>query len=157
MELIQIFSDSDKRLFDEVVILFDNYRVFYKKSSDMGLARKFLTARLQANESIIFAVFNEQDGSPKGIGFTQLYPTYSSARAAKNWILNDLYVDEMYRGKGIGKLLIEHVLGFAKADGSIYVQLETATDNYSAQRLYDKIGFQRQNPDTEFLMYRKTL
>jgi len=133
-----------------VIGLFDKYRVFYKKDSDVNLAEQFIKTRLGNNESVIF-VSLEAD---QPIGFTQLYPKYSSVSAVKNWILNDLYVDSNYRKQGIGEALIKKVMDFAKSDGAAYVQLETAVDNYTAQSLYEGIGFQKHEPDTEYFLYR---
>ena len=136
-----------------VVNLFDNYRLFYKQTSDLALAKDFLTERLKNNESVIFVVLDNE----KPIGFTQLYPTYSSVRAIRNWILNDLYVDEDYRKQGIGKILIDAAMDFGISTGAKYVQLETAVDNYGAQHLYESIGFAKQLLGTEFITYRKTV
>lgn len=133
-----------------VISLFDKYRVFYKKHSDFDLADRFIKTRLSKNESVIFVAL---DGDLP-IGFTQLYPKYSSVSAIKNWILNDLYVEPNYRKQGIGEVLIKTAMDFAKSDGAIYVQLETAVDNYTAQSLYEGLGFQKQAPDTEFFLYR---
>jgi ribosomal protein S18 acetylase RimI-like enzyme len=136
-----------------VVNLFDSYRVFYKQASDLTLAEHFLNDRLTNNESVIFVVL-END---KPIGFTQLYPTYSSVRTVRNWILNDLYVDGDYRKQGVGKILIDAAMDFGRSAGANYVQLETAVDNYNAQHLYESIGFVKQLPGNEFIMYRKTV
>jgi len=133
-----------------VIGLFDKYRVFYKKDSDIGLAERFIKTRLGNNESVIFVALEGDQPT----GFTQLYPKYSSVSAVKNWILNDLYVDSNYRKQGIGEALIKKVIDFAKSDGAAYVQLETAVDNYTAQSLYEGIGFQKQGPDTEYSLYR---
>lgn len=133
-----------------VADLFDKYRVFYEKDSDINLAEQFIKTRLGNNESVIFVVL---DGELP-IGFTQLYPKYSSVSAVKNWILNDLYVEPSYRKQGVGETLIKTAMDFAKGDGATYVQLETAVDNYTAQSLYEGIGFQKQAPDTEFFLYR---
>jgi ribosomal protein S18 acetylase RimI-like enzyme len=143
---------------DLVVDLFDKYRVFYKQPSDIARAVKFLSERLLNNESIIVAAVEEQvDGIVTSKGFTQLYPKYSSARTVKNWILNDLYVDAPYRKQGIGKMLIDYAMNFARDNGSEFVQLETAFDNYTAQGLYESIGFVRQAPSEDFLLYKITV
>lgn len=134
----------------KVIGLFDKYRVFYKKDSDIGLAEKFIKTRLDNNESVILVAL---DGNLP-VAFTQLYPKYSSVSAVKNWILNDLYVEPGYRKQGIGEALIKTAMDFAKSDGATYVQLETALDNYAAQSLYEGIGFQKQEPDAEFFLYR---
>jgi len=135
---------------DLVIGLFDKYRVFYKKNSDVGLAEQFIKTRLSNNESVIFVALDGEVPT----GFTQLYPKYSSVSAVKNWILNDLYVEPNNRKQGIGEALIKTAMDFAKGDGATYVQLETAVDNYTAQSLYETIGFQKQEPDTEYFLYR---
>jgi ribosomal protein S18 acetylase RimI-like enzyme len=139
------------------VDLFDQYRVFYNQPSDKILADNFLKARLENNESVVFVALESSNGEDLPVGFTQLYPTYSSVRAVKNWILNDLYVAADHRKKGIGEQLIQAAMQFAKADGAQYVQLETAIDNYNAQRLYETIGFVKQQPETDYYVYRIAL
>ena len=134
-----------------VADLFNKYRMFYKQEDNISLAESFLTARLTNRESVIFVILAE---SVKPVGFTQLYPKYSSVRAVKNWILNDLYVDEHYRKQGIGAKLIETAMDFARADGSKFVQLETAVSNITAQNLYESIGFVKQLHDDEFYVYK---
>src|SRR3569833_1008080 len=133
-----------------VIDLFDKNRQFYEQQSDINLAQRFINERLQKNESEIFVAMIED----KPAGFTQLYPKYSSVSASKNWILNDLYVDSNYRKQGIGEVLIKTAMEFAKEEGATYVQLETAVDNYTAQRLYEAIGFEKQEPETEYLLYK---
>jgi ribosomal protein S18 acetylase RimI-like enzyme len=135
--------------------LFNQYRIFYSQFSDIGMAKAFLDERLQHNESIIFVATDRN--TQQAIGFTQLYPKYSSVRLTKNWILNDLYVDENYRKQGVGEKLIKAAMDFAKAQGSTFVQLETAVDNYTAQHLYESIGFVKQENDEEFFLYKIAL
>ncbi|MGH8426671.1 MAG: hypothetical protein ACRES7_01640 [Gammaproteobacteria bacterium] len=75
---------------DALAPLFDAYRSFYGRKSDLYGARTFLEERLQREESIIFLA--ELDSQPAG--FTQLYPLFSSVNMSRIWILNDLYVTE---------------------------------------------------------------
>ena len=147
MEIIRI---NNKQV-DLVADLFDKYRVFYKKESDIEFGRQFIQARLDNNESIIFVALDTDKSTP--VGFTQLYPTYSSVRVVKNWILNDLYVDKEYRKQGIGEKLIQNAMNFAKENNAKFVQLSTAVDNYTAQSLYEQIGFKKQEPETDFYTY----
>lgn len=136
---------------DHVIELFDQYRVFYKQPSDIVLASAFIRERLANNESVIFVAF---DDAGTAIGFTQLYPKYSSARAVKNWILNDLYVEPGHRKQGVGEKLIKAAMDHGIQTGSKFIQLETAKDNYTAQSLYKAIGFIEQGPDEEFLLFK---
>ena len=137
-----------------VILLFNAYRVFYKQEPDLALAETYIKARLQNNESVIFVALADVDGIQVPAGFTQLYPRLSSVRAAKNWLLNDLYVDAGYRKQGIGEALIKAAMDFARNDGATFVVLETAVDNYTAQSLYEAIGFVKQKSDGSFFTYQ---
>jgi len=140
-----------------VIDLFDKYRIFYKQQSDIILANDFIRMRLDNNESVIFVALISDNDKLLPIGFTQLYPKFSSVRAVKNWILNDLYVEEEFRKKGIGEKLIKTAIDFSKENKAQFLELSTAIDNYTAQRLYEQIGFIKQMPDNEFYSYRISL
>ena len=137
-----------------VIELFDKYRMFYQQPSNIELAKKFIQTRLDNNESVIFVAIVKDENQIVPIGFTQLYPKFSSGKAIKIWILNDLYVEPKYRKQGTGENLIKTALKYAKKDGASYVELSTAVDNYNAQSLYESIGFIRQNPSTDFFSYK---
>jgi len=86
---------------DALVPLFDAYRVFYRKTSDPELARTFLAERLSRNQSVVFLALR---GNGAAVGFTQLYPSFSSAAAAPVFILNDLFVAPDARRNGRGSV-----------------------------------------------------
>lgn len=146
MKLVRINRTQGNLVFE----LFDKYRTFYKQESNIELAKSYIQERLDNNESVIFVALNDHSIP---VGFTQLYPNYSSVRATKNWTLNDLYVEKEYRKLGVGKELIMTALNFAKENNAKFVELSTAVDNYTAQSLYEKIGFEKQDADVEFFTY----
>ena len=130
--------------------LFDAYRVFYDQTSNLDAAGSFLRQRLEHNESMIFVALVGSDGSATAAGFTQLYPVFSSISMTPAWILNDLYVDPDHRQRGIARRLMERAAAFAKETGARYLALETAIDNAPARRLYESLGWTR---DNEFHRY----
>lgn len=73
------------------------------------------------------------------VGFATVYFTYSSTAAAKVGVMNDLYTSADFRGKGVGRALIDHCLAYAVANGACRLQWVTAIDNEVAQRLYDSL------------------
>ncbi len=129
----------------EIVPLFDAYRQFYGQKTDVELAKLFLQQRLENNESVMFLA---KDAS-MSLGFTQLYPSFSSVSAQRLWILNDLFVIPEARGKGIGELLLKHAQAFAKNQNTKGLSLSTHHTN-PAQKLYEKLGWEQ---DQEFLNY----
>ncbi len=125
---------------DQLAKLFDGYRIFYKQATDVAACRSFLKERLENNESVIFAV---EDEAGKLLGFTQLYPLFSSVRVRRVWLLNDLYVAADARRLGVGELLMNAARDFAKETGARGVALETGVNNTNAQALYEKLGYER--------------
>lgn len=131
--------------------LFDAYRVFYGKPSDTDLARRFLTERLTRDESVLFVAF---DTHGNVVGFTQLYPLFSSVRAVRTYLLNDLFVAADARRSGAAKALLDAAAGFAREAGAASLSLSTAVTNAPAQRLYEAQGWVR---DDAFCEYSLTL
>ena len=71
-----------------------------------------------------------------------LHFTTSTAEGGKVAWFEDCIVRPEHRRKGVGKALLEYVIGQAKAAGALRVMLLTDGDNASAQALYRKSGFQ---------------
>ncbi len=122
---------------DALALLFDAYRQFYGQPSDVPRARDWLRERLRFGESVVLVA--TLDG--KAVGFTQLYPMYSSVRTARTWILNDLYVDAAARRKGVARALLDAATRFAREDGAAGISLETTQDNAAARALYRAAGW----------------
>jgi len=123
---------------DAVVPLFDAYRRFYEQPSDEARGRDFLETRLRADESVILLATDQG----RAVGFTQLYPMFSSVRMGRLWILNDLYVDAGARRTGAGRALLDAAADFARADGAVGIVLETTRDNATARALYRNAGWE---------------
>lgn len=119
-------------------VLFDGYRVFYKKESDLDGASSFLRERMEKGESEIF-VAESAEGTLTG--FVQLYPVFSSTRMQRLWLLNDLYVAPDHRGKGVSIGLIDRAKQLAKYTNACGLTLETSKSNLVGNQLYLKTGF----------------
>lgn len=137
---------------DMVAPLFDAYRAFYGRASDVGLARRFLADRLADGSSILIVAGKDGDGD--AIGFVQLYPTFSSLGAGPAMILNDLYVEPGHRGQGVAERLIAAAVEAAREGGAVGLSLVTQRDNVRAQALYERLGWTR---DDQFLTYEFNL
>ena len=129
-----------------VAPLFDAYRQFYNRPTNEEAARRFLFARLSKGESVLFVALRGQDA----VGFVHLYPVFSSVNLARQWILNDLYVTPGVRKQGVGLALAERARQFAESTQADGLTLETAADNQAAQRLYERLGWKR---DEQFYRY----
>ena len=126
---------------DAVAPLFDAYRQFYGQAPDLQRAREWLRERLRRDESVVLIA--ERDRA--AIGFTQLYPAFSSVRTARTWLLNDLYVAENARRSGAARALLDAAVRFARDDGAAGISLETAHDNAPARALYVAAGWHEES------------
>jgi ribosomal protein S18 acetylase RimI-like enzyme len=130
----------------EVAKLFDRYRSFYQQPSDLDAAIKFLQERFKKNDSIIFIARD----NGQAIGFTQLYPSFSSVSMKRIWIVNDLFVSENYRQQGVAKLLMSAAENFGRDTRAARMILSTQITNVAAQNLYESLGYQK---DRDFYHY----
>ena len=126
--------------------VFDLYRQFYKKESNIEACKNYIHKRLSNNEAQIFYIENEKEC----MGITQLYTTFDSLELSKKIILYDLYVRSEYRNKGIGRMLMNAAKSFAEKKGVTSIELSTSINNKNAQSLYESLEYQR---DTEFYDY----
>lgn len=126
--------------------VFALYRQFYRQPHDVQQASAFLAQRLQRCDSHILLAREAE----RVLGFVQIYPVYSSIRLDTAWLLNDLYVREEARGKGIARQLLTVVAEQGRALGIRTIRLSTQRDNWQAQQLYLATGYQ---PDAQFLHF----
>jgi GNAT superfamily N-acetyltransferase len=133
---------------DALAPLFDGYRQFYKQPSDLTGARAFLADRIKRGESVIFVAV--VDGAI--VGFTQLYPLFSSVSLKRLWLLNDLFVTPNARGSGAGRALLARAERHAVETGAKGLTLTTQDTNLTAQRLYEACGWTK---DEEFFHYQR--
>ena len=135
---------------DVVAGLFDAYRQFYDQVGDLVAARNFLRARFEHGQSVILLA--ESQG--QAVGFTQLYPSFSSVSMARVFQLNDLFVAPTARRLGVGEALLKAASDHARQMGAVRLSLTTNVQNLPAQALYESMGWTR---DQKFYAYHLAL
>jgi len=135
---------------DNLAPLFDAYRQFYGQPMDIPRAHAFLAERFARNESVVLIAM---DGS-RCVGFTQLYPLFSSVRTVRTYLLNDLFVGAQARRQGVAATLLHAAAEHGRTIGVASLSLSTAHDNIPAQRLYESLGWKR---DEHFREYSLSL
>lgn len=123
-----------------VAFLFNQYRVWYHQAEDITGAQAFLSARITNNESAIFIAYINDEA----VGFTQLYPIFSSVSMKKAWLLNDLFVTESARGKKVAVALLDAAKQHGRQTESAWLMLQTNNDNYRAQKVYEQHGWMKE-------------
>jgi GNAT superfamily N-acetyltransferase len=133
---------------DVLAALFDEYRRFQGQAGDVAAARSFLRERFDHGESVVFVAF---DGE-QGVGFAQLYPSFSSVSLSRVFILNDLFVHDAGRRRGVASQLLSTLESYAWSFGAARISLNVARSNVSAQSLYAARGWKA---DDQFFMFHR--
>ena len=74
------------------------------------------------------------------IGFAALGWKWASTRGARIGVMEDLYVNEDARGKGVADALIERCAERCRERGAPVLEWVTAPDNHRAQKVYERFG-----------------
>jgi len=101
----------------------------------------FLRSQLDDPETVIFVA--EDNAKVIGYAWAEIEgPDYMALRGPAG-VLHDVIVDPEYRGRGVGRLLIEATLSYLNSQGAPRVVLSTAERNLPAQRLFERFGFRK--------------
>jgi GNAT superfamily N-acetyltransferase len=132
---------------DALAALLDAYRQFYEQPADLARARAYLGERMARGECVVYAAIGARGDI---VGFTLLYPTFTSVGTARIFVLNDLFVTPAARGTRASVALLEAAKEHARAAGALRLSLRTAHDNLRAQGVYERNGWKR---DQRFFTY----
>jgi len=129
---------------DDWIRLWGGYLEFYRHQ--LSTEQNALTfARILDDAVAMWGAVAVDDGRPVGIVH---WLTHSSTWSdAPYCYLEDLFVDPEARASGVGRALIGHVTDWATEHGIPKVYWQTAYDNATARRLYDKVE------TNEFIVY----
>lgn len=141
--MIRAVTVQDRLVWEE---LFDAYAGFYKTT--VSAAAKAAVWDWIFAETPDFWCDLALDAEGRVLGMVQYQLMHRSLSGQKVCYLSDLYVRPDMRGGGVGRGLIDHVIGFAKSRGIGNVRWLTQEFNYAGRRLYDSY-----RPKSDFILY----
>lgn len=117
----------------------DFYNVSPSDSSLLALSEALIDDPVHDGLQLIARA---EDG--RAVGFATLYWTWSTTRAARIGVMNDLFVAAQERGSGVAERLIETCAQQCRTRGAVTLNWQTAPDNLRAQTVYDRVGGKRE-------------
>jgi GNAT superfamily N-acetyltransferase len=129
--------------------LWQGYLTFYKASLAAEVTDTTWARLLDPAEPML--VWGAFEGE-KLLGIVQCVLHRTTWSQKQNCYLQDLFTVPEARGKGVGRALIEHVYGVAKAENWFRVYWQTHETNAEAQVLYNKVADR-----SGFIVYRKNM
>ena len=140
--IIRPAGPADREVWED---LFDGYAAFY--NTRLGAqAKAAVWDWIFAESPDFWCDLACEDG--RVLGMVQYQLMHRSLSGAGVCYLSDLFVRPDLRGAGIGRAMIDHVIGFARARGIGNVRWLTQEFNYAGRRLYDSY-----RPKTDFILY----
>ena len=124
------------------------YRQFYGQRADIAAARSFIRARLESNDSFLIGASD----AAAYVGFTQLYPSFSSVAMKPKLILNDMFVVAGFRRAGVARALLRAAEKLAESVGAVSLLLATQLENAAARQLYESAGWRI---ETNYVYYNR--
>lgn len=135
------FVECNEQHLDVLSELFNHYRMFYEQASHPAACRAFLETNLKEHRSRLFLL---QDDEGRAVAFSQLYPAVCSLAMRSYYYLSDLYVIPSERKRGHARYLMNHLTTHFARLGSARLTLDTASTNTIARRLYESLGYERE-------------
>lgn len=130
-------------------VLYHSYLAFYE-TEPQSEATDLVWQKLTSVEPHIQAAVVEVDGAL--VGLVQFHFQQTTWSQTSYCYLEDLFVDERFRGRGFARALIEHVKGVALQSNCTELFWITRAENATARRLYDKLAAQ-----TDYVRYEINL
>jgi len=134
-----------------VALLIRALSQYEKLEHEVTMTEDKLRATMFGARSYAEAVLAEEDG--KAVGFALFFHNYSTFLAQPGLYLEDLYVPESHRGKGIGKALLAHLAQIAVERNCGRLEWAVLDWNVDAIGFYEKLGAK---PNSDWTVYRLT-
>jgi ribosomal protein S18 acetylase RimI-like enzyme len=123
----------------ELLPLMRGYSDFYEvEPSDEALLALSRALIADPQHEGVQLIARGDDGS--ALGFATVYWLWSTSRAARIGVMNDLFTAAEARRRGVGEALIAACLDLVRERGAALLQWQTAPDNHTAQALYERVG-----------------
>jgi GNAT superfamily N-acetyltransferase len=84
-----------------------------------------------------------RDERGTAVGFATIFWTWSTTKAARIGVMNDIFVAQGARGSGVADQLIAACLERCRRRGAVRLDWRTALDNHRARAVYDRVGGRR--------------
>ena len=92
-----------------------------------------ITKDVTSNDSNVYVAVLESDGEKAG--YAEMRTVAGEAQ------IYNIVIDKPFRGRGLGEMMLRHLIGRARESGCSLITLEVRGSNETAMELYSKLGF----------------
>lgn len=128
--------------------LIREFAEFEELSQHCQVTHDRLTAALFGDSSVVESLI-ALDGDA-AIGYALFFPNFSSFRGQRGFYLDDIYVTERYRGRGLGEAMLKEIAKIAAERGFERIDFLVLDWNQKAVDFYLSLGAVRDNEERHF-------
>lgn len=136
---------------DLVAALIRELADFERLSSEVAMNEELIRQNLFGERPYAEAVIAEAGG--EAVGFALFFHTFSTFLGRPGLYLEDLFVRPAFRGRGIGRALLERLASIALERGCGRLEWAVLNWNLDAIRFYERLDAR---PNSEWTTYRLT-
>ncbi|TCP29773.1 ribosomal protein S18 acetylase RimI-like enzyme [Scopulibacillus darangshiensis] len=137
MNVYQVKEDASDHLKQKIAELF--MQQISVSDDEESLARTLEAINMTLRTTGSRLVIAEENEEILGIAYLNIG---ISLRVGGSYLwLNELYVHNGYRNKGIGKKMLLHIIHMAETEGIKAIELETGVNNSVTKHMYNSLGF----------------
>jgi GNAT superfamily N-acetyltransferase len=147
---LRILTVADRVAFARFVAAFEDYRATFGYERDAAGTQAAFAERVADGETVIAATFADD----RCTGFALAARRDDVVRRETNWHVHDVFVAPGERGRGLGRALMEALLGATRGTTDANVTLFAMDDNAVARKLYADLGFAKRGGMGTYILGR---
>jgi ribosomal protein S18 acetylase RimI-like enzyme len=131
-----------------IVAMLREFAAFENLSQYCTVTEKRLQIAMFGDNAAAEGLIAVDDERPAG--YALFYPNFSSFRGERGFHLDDIYIRNEYRGKGIGEAMLKEVARIAASRGYERIDFHVLDWNTPAVNFYKKLGAVCNDEETHF-------
>lgn len=121
-----------------IISLMSDFAAFEQLSDYLTIREVTLTEALFGDANFVESLVAEADGAI--VGYAIFYPYFASFRGQNGYYLEDIYIDEKFRGRGLGEAMLREIAKRGAARGFVRIDFQVLGWNKSAIDFYKNLG-----------------
>ena len=146
MERMKIFEVKE---FDPAYVGIINELLSQLTSSPVPFTDTDLQTMIVSGSSHLFLISYEDE-----IAGMLTVGSYKTPTGQKHWI-EDVVVDQRFRGKALGYKLVEHAIRYVESLGNSILMLTSSPARVAANQLYRSVGFEPKETNVYKMTFKK--
>jgi ribosomal protein S18 acetylase RimI-like enzyme len=132
----------------QIIALIREFAGYENLSDFCEVTEERLDVALFGETKVAEAIIVFQEAAP--IAYAIFYPNFASFRGQRGLYLEDIYIKQEFRGRGVGEAMLKYIAGIGKERGFERIDFQVLEWNAPAIKFYEKLGAERDEEERHF-------